>query len=220
MYTDPQIRYDTTLLLDMHARHPHTLVSTLHECCSSMDMVLDDTLTTVMTCTSDTQIYYTDYCYTYMSTGTRRYQFTYYYLSYDSYHHIIITWMLGTQLSHGHTSLLHMLTARVYMHVLFLSFCHMNYYTYYVYYCSILSLYSSDMIVSCYWYWYSRYWTWELLICDMWNATSIVLVSCYIVPVSRYIVQCYQQSSGPVIMLPVSCTVIILVTLYAWHIRL
>jgi len=66
MYTDPQIRYDTTLLLDMHARHPHTLVSTLHECCSSMDMVLDDTLTTVMTCTSDTQIYYTDYCYTYM----------------------------------------------------------------------------------------------------------------------------------------------------------
>ena len=32
--------------------------------------------------------------------------------------------------------------------------------------------------------------------------------SCYIVPVSRYIVLCYQQSSGPVIMLPVSCTVI------------
>ena len=30
----------------------------------------------------------------------------------------------------------------------------------------------------------------------------------YIVPVSRYIVLCYQQSSGPVIMLPVSCTVI------------
>ena len=36
----------------------------------------------------------------------------------------------------------------------------------------------------------------------------------YIVPVSRYIVLCYQQSSGPVIMLPVSCTVVVLVTLY------
>ena len=38
-------------------------------------------------------------------------------------------------------------------------------------------------IVSCYWYGYSRYWTWELLICDMWTPTSIVPVSCYIVPV-------------------------------------
>jgi len=36
----------------------------------------------------------------------------------------------------------------------------------------------------------------------------------YIVPVSRYIVLRYQQSSGPVIMLPVSCTVVVLVTLY------
>ena len=39
------------------------------------------------------------------------------------------------------------------------------------------------------------------------NPTSIV-------PVSRYIVLCYQQSSGPVIMLPVSCTVFVPVTLY------
>ena len=42
----------------------------------------------------------------------------------------------------------------------------------------------------------------------------IVPVSRYIVPVSCYIVLCYQQSSGPVIMLPVSCTVFVLVTLY------
>ena len=35
----------------------------------------------------------------------------------------------------------------------------------------------------------------------------------YIVPDSRYIVLRYQQSSGPVIMLPVSCTVVVLVTL-------
>ena len=41
--------------------------------------------------------------------------------------------------------------------------------------------------------------------------------SCYIVPDSRYIVLRYQQSSGPVIMLPVSCTVVILVTLYTWY---
>ena len=33
-------------------------------------------------------------------------------------------------------------------------------------------------------------------------------------PVFRYIVLCYQQSLGPVIMLPVSCTVFVLITLY------
>jgi len=33
----------------------------------------------------------------------------------------------------------------------------------------------------------------------------LLYCSRYIVPVSRYIVLCYQQSSGPVIMLPVSC---------------
>ena len=31
--------------------------------------------------------------------------------------------------------------------------------------------------------WISHYWTWELLICDMWNPTSIVPASRYIVPV-------------------------------------
>ena len=39
---------------------------------------------------------------------------------------IIITWMLGTQLSHDHTSLLRMLTTRVYLHVLSLSYYHMT----------------------------------------------------------------------------------------------
>jgi len=38
-------------------------------------------------------------------------------------------------------------------------------------------------------------------------------------PISRYIVLCYQQSSGPVIMLHVSCTVIVLVTLCTFNIR-
>ena len=76
-----------------------------------------------------------------------------------------------------------------------------------------IGMYSRYMIISCYWYGYSRYWTWELLICDMWNPTSIVPVSRYIVPVSRYIFLCYQQSSGPgpVIMLHVSGTVFVFV---------
>ena len=57
-----------------------------------------------------------------------------------------------------------------------------------------------------FWDWYSRYWTCELLICDVWNPTSIV-------PVSLYPILCYQLSSGPVIMLHVPCTVLVLVTL-------
>ena len=52
--------------------------------------------------------------------------------------------------------------------------------SYYMYYCAMLPS-SCYMIVSCYWYGYSRYWTWELLIGDMWNPTSIVPGSCYIV---------------------------------------
>ena len=42
------------------------LVSSLHGHCSSLDMVLHVTLTTVITCMSDTQIWYRDYCYTNM----------------------------------------------------------------------------------------------------------------------------------------------------------
>ena len=107
---------------------------------------------------------------------------------------IIVTWMLDTLLSHVHTSLLHLLTVRVYMHVLLLSSCHMDPRSYYMYSCAILP-YSCYMIVSCYWYGYTRYWTWELLICYMWNPTSIVSVILFllycsrdIVPVSGYIV--------------------------------
>ena len=49
---------------------------------------------------------------------------------------IIVTWMLDTLLSHAYTSLVHMLTSRVCMHVLFLSSCH--HCTYHVYYCSMV----------------------------------------------------------------------------------
>jgi len=150
---------------------------------------------------------------------------------------IIITWMLDTPLSHLHPSLLHMLTTRVYTYVLFPSSCHMNHRAYYMYYCfhdnPVFLLYACFPwlillcplldIVSCYWYGYPRYWTWELLVCDMWNPTSIVPVSRYIVLVilfplycSRFPLYClcYQPSSCPVITLPVSCTAIVLVTLY------
>jgi len=59
-----------------------------------------------------------------------------------------------------------------------------------------------------FWYWYSRYWIHELLICDVWNPTSIV-------PVSRYRVSCYQQSSCHVIVLHVPCSVLVPDILYS-----
>ena len=55
---------------------------------------------------------------------------------------------------------------------------------------------------------YSRYWIHELLICDMWNPTSIV-------PVSRYRVWCYQQSSCHVIVLHVPYPVLVPDILYS-----
>ena len=48
-----------------------------------------------------------------------------------------------------HASLLHILTAQVYMHVLVLSSCHMDHRAYYMYFCSIFP-YSCYMIDSCY----------------------------------------------------------------------
>ena len=125
------------------------------------------------------------------------------------------------------TSLLHMLTAQVYMHVLF--------------YLLVLwiTVYITCIVVPC-----SRiHIVWLLPVTDMdipvtghescWYAicgkpTSIVPVpgilfmlscACYIVPDSRYIVLCYQQSSGPDIMFIVSCTVVVLVTLYTGYSR-
>jgi len=93
-----------------------------------------------------------------------------------SYIGIIIIWILGTQLYHVHTSLLHMFTAPVYMHVLCLYSCHMDHRSYYKYYCAMLSLYSCYMIIA-------RYWTCELLICDVWNSTSI----CFPFPVILFL---------------------------------
>ena len=55
---------------------------------------------------------------------------------------------------------------------------------------------------------YSRYWIHELLICDMWNPTSIV-------PVFRYHVLCDQQSSCHVIVLHVPYPVLVPDILYS-----
>jgi len=116
-----------------------------------------------------------------------------------SYIDIIVTWMLKTLFSHVHTSLWHMLTTQVYMHVLFLSSCYMTHRAYYTDYCSMLP-YQCYMIIFGYWYGYSRYWTcywtWELLICDMWNSTSIVPVSRYIVAYPCSGVMAYSCSCG------------------------
>ena len=75
------------------------------------------------------------------------------------------------------------------------------------------------MIVSCYWYGYTRYWTWELLICDMWNPTSIVPVILFplycsrdIVPVSRYIV--------PVILFYAINRALVQLSCYPYHVLL
>jgi len=69
-----------------------------------------------------------------------------------SYIGIIIIWILGTQLYHVHTSLLHMFTAPVYIHVLCLYSCHMDHRSYYMYYYAMLSMYSCYMIIARYWY--------------------------------------------------------------------
>ena len=54
-------------------------------------------------------------------------------------------------------------------------------------------MYSRYMIISRYWYWYFLYWTCELLICDMWNPTSIIFcfpLSCFML--STELMSCYH----------------------------
>ena len=135
--------------------------------------------------------------------------------------HVMCTYYRYTCMSCLHitvTHVCHISITLLPMHVWFLYFCHMIPRSYYMYYYSMFP-YSCYMIDSCYndmdipvtgpescWY----------AICGI---LFPLYCSCYIVPVSRYIVLCYQQNSGPVIMLPVSCTVCVLVTLYTWHIR-
>jgi len=80
---------------------------------------------------------------------------------------IIVTWMLCTHLYH--VAYHYCMYSLVYMHVLFLYSCHMDHRSYYIYYCCMYIPLFLLHDFSCYWYWYSRYWTLELLIYDVWN---------------------------------------------------
>ena len=95
---------------------------------------------------------------------------------------ILVTWILGISLhgllhfilawtSYAFMSCLHVTVTHP---VLFLFPCHIDHRAYYMYYCSMLP-YSCYMIVSWYWYGYSHYWTWELLICNMWDGIPHLL---------------------------------------------
>ena len=167
-----------------------------------MDMVLYYTMTTVITCTSDTRIYYTDYYYTY---GFHWYMDIPIHVVPYCYHRYMDT--RYTVISCSHITV----TSRVYMHVLFLFSCHMDPRAYYMYYCSILSPYSCYMIVSHYWYCYSHYWTWAV---DMRCVESHIFCSCF--PLSCSILSTELRSCY---LVHVSCTIFVLVTLCTWNIR-
>ena len=120
--------------------------------------------------------------------------------------------MLGTQLYHIYTSLLH-------MRVLFLCSCHMDHHSYCMSYCCMYI--PVFLLHDCF----------PLLIClllDTWavdmrcvklsatwisatGATSRIPHLLYIV--SRYLVSWYQQSSYPIIVLIVPCSILVLTTL-------
>jgi len=79
----------------------------------------------------------------------------------------ITTWIIRTQLYHVYTPLLHRFTS---IHALILCIPIARITVYITWTIAIWKfLYSRHMSVSCYWYWYFRYWTCELLICDVWN---------------------------------------------------
>ena len=88
----------------------------------------------------------TDHCY---------YMLNRYYDTSHSYFVFMSHWYIYTCTTSlilvTQTTLLHMLTAQVYMHVWFLYSWYMDPRSYYMYYCSMFP-YSWYMIVSCYWY--------------------------------------------------------------------
>jgi len=174
----------------MHARHRY---------CNSQDPVLHETLTTIITCTC---------CTNTMTRHTLLFRI----------HVPPISKCFTSRILVTQTALLHMLTAQVYiacMVSLFLSYgspfilhvllCHVT--VFMLYGCFLLLIWIFPLL--------------DMRAVDMHYVESHIYCSrfplycsCYIVPVPRYIVLCYQQSSGPVIMLPVSCIVLVLVTLY------
>jgi len=239
IYTDLQRHYDTTLAWDMHARLRRTWYFMIHGPLLLQVLVLHIYVTRISLvygrvphitilllslygyCSSPYMILGTDHCYS-MYMLHRYYDPTHSYVvvmshRYIDMHHFTDTRYTDSIVTYAYHTSVHACIISIFLSYDSLCLLHrlLLHVTVFMY-----------MIISCYRYGYSRYWTWELLICDMWTSTSIVPVilfllycSRYIVPDSRYIVLCYQQSSGPVIMLPVSCTVFVLVTLYTWHIR-
>ena len=194
MYTDPQVLYNTTLSLDMNARDRYVM----HWYHHYTDTVVHWTwyyiihwpllVHVLVIHRYVTRLIATHIC----STGTRIYPFTEYRMSYSCYHRYMdarYTVMLCLHITVTHACIVS----------IFLSYGS-------TVYIACIFRFSCYMIISRSWYWISCYWIHELLICDVWNPTSIV-------PVSRYPVLCYQLSSGPVIMLHVPCTVLVLVTL-------
>ena len=121
----------------------------------------------------------------------------------NSYIVIIVTWMLGTQLYHVYTSLLH-------MHILFLYSCHMDHRSYCISYCCMYI--PVFLLYDCfrYWYWFFRYWIRELLICDVWNPTSIV---------SRFPLSCFMLSTELKFGYRVTCIMYYSCSWYPVHIQ-
>ena len=66
-------------------------------------------------------------------------------------------------------------------------------------------MYFRYMIIPRYWYWYSRYWIRELLICDVWNPTSFV---------SRFSLSCSMLSIKLRSCYHVTCT---MHCTYSWY---
>ena len=190
-------------------------------------MILFYTRITVRTYTSDTPIY----CYTYRFhwyTDITMHGLLHFILAWSSYTfmlclHIMVTHacMVSLFLSYRSPFMLHVL--------LFYSW-HMDPRSCYMYYYFML-LYSCYRIVTCYWYGYSCYWTWELLICDMWTSTSIdsvILFPWYcsrsivldiLFPIHVILFYAINRALVQLSCYPYHVLLIVLVTLDTWHNR-
>ena len=142
------------------------------------------------------------------STGTRIDQCTDYRISYYCYRYVMFTYHCYTCMSCFHIPVTHACMVSLFLSYGFPFILHVFHVTVFMLYdCFLLLIWIFPLL--------------DMRAVDMRYVESHsycsrfrLYCSCYIVPISRYIVLCYQQSSGPVIMLPVSCTVVVLVALY------
>ena len=122
---------------------------------------------------------------------------------------IIDTWILGTQLYHVYTSLLH-------LHVWFLYSCYMDHRSYCMsYYCMYIHVFLLNDCFPLLMFLLLDIWAVDMRCVEL-SATWIQATGAtskiqhLLIPASRYLVICYQQSSSPVIMLHVPCTILVL----------